>query len=405
MTTQSDNPQADTRERRSTARRSLLGGVPLLAALTACRSGTPSPGGARGGAGGTGGTADPRPPGEVPARAVAAAGGRQAGVDRPAQPQGHAVVSVYGFPPEAPFGEVLARLGREVLELTGSSGAALDGVAAGDLTVTVGVGPRLSAGAGRGGPGDLELPAFAREERTARTWGGDLLVQTCASDPVALLLADVRLAARLTAEGASRRWSQTGFRPPGGGPVRNLLGFPDGIEIPRSRGELEREVWLPGPGPAAGGTIAVVRRLRIDVPGFLAQPTARQEEAVGRRKTDGSPLSGGGPLDRPDLSAKSPRGRYLVPAMAHARRANPNATGSGRMLRRGYSYHNGPEDQGLLFVSFQRQLRTFTATQRRLDDGDELMGFVTATASGAFLILPGFGPELPLGAALFRDGR
>ncbi|MFD7781994.1 Dyp-type peroxidase [Streptomyces nojiriensis] len=169
---------------------------------------------------------------------------------------------------------------------------------------------------------------------------------------------------------AGGRRRATGRRE-GGGPVRNLPGFPDGIENPRTRSELDREMWLEGPGPCA-----VVRRLSIDVAGFLAQSAARQEEAIGRRRADGAPLGGGGALDRLDLSAKTARGRYLVPAMAHARRANPNATGSGRMRRRGYSYRNGTEDQGLLFISFQRRLRTFTATQRRLDDGDDLMRFV-----------------------------
>ncbi|MFD4242418.1 Dyp-type peroxidase [Streptomyces sp. NPDC058525] len=378
MTTQRDNP--------SRVRRSLLAVLPMAAALGACRPDAPTvtlP--APRGAGG-----------EPPVQGEAGPGGlRQAGVDRPAQPQTHAVVSVYDLPSHAGPAGVVARLGEAVLELTAKPGKA--------LTVTVGLGPRLVGPAVLGVASGLELPAFAREERTARTWGGDLLVQVCASDPVAVGLADKRLAQALTAEGASGRWSQTGFRPPGNGPVRNLLGFPDGIENPRTRPEMDREVWLDGPGPLADGTIAVVRRLRIDATGFLAQSAARQEEAIGRRKSDGAPLSGGEALDRLDLSAKTPRGRYLVPAMAHARRANPNATGSGRMLRRGYSYHNGPTDQGLLFVSFQRRLRTFTATQRRLDDGDDLMRFVTATASGAFFVPRAFTPERPLGGGVLGE--
>ncbi|MEU3914011.1 Dyp-type peroxidase [Streptomyces sp. NPDC029721] len=388
MTTQRDNF--------SVVRRSLLGVLPVVA-LGACRSDVPPAS-----------LPAPRPAPAAagdghPVRGGAGPDGmRQAGVDRPAQPQAHAVVSVYDLPPEAGPARVAAALGESVLELTGKADAAL-GVGAGDLTVTVGLGPRLVGAAGRGPSGGLELPAFAREERTGRTWGGDLLVQVCASDPVVLTLADTRLAGALAAEGVSVRWSQAGFRPPGGGPVRNLLGFPDGIENPRTRPELDREVWLDGPGPLAGGTVAVVRRLRIDVAGFLAQSAARQEEAIGRRKADGAPLSGGDALSRLDLLAKTARGRYLVPAMAHARRANPNATGSGRMLRRGYSYRNGPDDQGLLFVSFQRRLRTFTATQRRLDDGDDLMRFVTATASGAFFVPRAFTPERPFGSGLLGE--
>ncbi|MER6488110.1 Dyp-type peroxidase [Streptomyces virginiae] len=389
MTTQRDNS--------SMVRRSLLAVLPMAAALGACRPDAPEVT-----------LPAPRAGGRPAVRGGAGPGGaRQAGVERPVQPQTHAVVSVYDLSPQAGPARVAARLGEAVLELTAKPGTA-PGVAGGDLTVTVGLGPRLVGPAVPGVPGvpgGLELPAFAREERTARTWGGDLLVQVCASDPVVVGLADTRLAQVLAAEGASGRWSQTGFRPPGNGPVRNLLGFPDGIENPRTRPELDREVWLDGPGPLADGTIAVVRRLRIDVTGFLAQSPARQDEAIGRRRTDGAPLSGGEALDRLDLSAKTPRGRYLVPALAHARRANPNATGSGRMLRRGYSYRNGPADQGLLFVSFQRRLRTFTATQRRLDDGDDLMRFVTATASGAFFVPAACTPERPLAHGLLGERR
>ncbi|MET8751248.1 Dyp-type peroxidase [Streptomyces sp. NPDC004667] len=382
MTTQGDNS--------SMLRRSLLGALPAMAALAACRSGAsgtaavPGPG-----------TADSTAQGasrQVPAR--------QAGVDLPVQPQGHVLLSVYGLPARAGLAPAVARVGEVLLEALGVLRKEAE---AADLTVTVGLGPRVAALAGRGVPGGLELPAFAREERSDRTWGGDLMVQVCGRDAAAVVLADERLGETVAAEGASRRWSQAGFRLPGNGPVRNLLGFPDGIENPRTRSELDREVWLDGPGPFAGGTVAVVRRLRVDVPGFLAQSPVRQEEVIGRRKGDGAPLSGGGPSGRLDLSAKSARGRYLVPAMAHARRANPNATGSGRMLRRGYDYRNGPDDQGLLFVSFQRRLRTFTATQRRLDEGDDLMRFVTATASGAFYVPPAFTPERPLGAELLGE--
>ncbi|MFJ7779432.1 Dyp-type peroxidase [Streptomyces yangpuensis] len=372
--------------RPAVTRRALLASVPAAALSTGCR---PDAGSAVRG----------RPGDGAHGPAATAEAAHQAGIDRPEQPQTHVVVSVYDLAAQAGAGRTLKTLGEAVLKATGAGSAE---ERAGGLTVTVGLGPGPVAALDRRLPGALELPAFAREERTARTWGGDLLVQVCANGAAAAAGADADLAGLLEgAGGAVRRWSQAGFRPPGAGPVRNLLGFQDGIEIPRGRAELERDVWLPGPGPAAGGTIAVVRRLRIDVPAFLAQPVAGQEEAIGRRKADGAPLGGGQPLGRLDLSAKTPQGRYLVPPMAHARRANPHATGSGKMLRRGYGYDNGPGDRGLLFIGFQRELRTFTATQRRLDEGDDLMAFVTATASAGFLVLPGFDADRPLGATLF----
>lgn len=123
---------------------------------------------------------------------------------------------------------------------------------------------------------------------------------------------------------------------------------------------------------------------------------------MGRRRGSSEPLSGGGPEADADLTAKSADGEYLIPADSHVRRAHPLTSGSGLMLRRSYSYDDGPTDRGLLFVCFQRDLRTFVATQHRLDEGDALMRYATATASGTFLVLPGFTPDRPLGSFLFR---
>jgi dye decolorizing peroxidase len=378
---------------------------------------TPPDGVSRAGASGT------RPssaPGAVP---LSARGSRQAGVDRPVQPQQHVALSVYDLSgagqsdtPGGDFagrsGRLVAELGTRVLALTTRDGdTALGGFPPGDLTVTVGVGPRVVAAVDSDLPGARELPGFAGEEMPDSARGGDLMVQVCASDPQVVTLADGALRAWLQEHAAVSRWSQHGFRPPAPPtqpgragqrvPVRNLLGFLDGIVVPRTGRELDQEVWLPAPARVRGGTISVVRRLRLDVARFAAQDLVQQERVIGRRREDGAPLSGGGPNAPMDLGAKSAQGRYLVPAMAHARRANPIGTGSGLMLRRGYSYANGPEDRGLLFICFQRELRTFVATQQRLDDGDELSSFATATASGTFLVLPGFTGTRPLGASLF----
>ena len=70
------------------------------------------------------------------------------------------------------------------------------------------------------------------------------------------------------------------------------------------------------------------------------------------------------------------------------------------MLRRGYAFDDGGDDTGLLFVCFQRSLRTFVATQERLDDVDALSQFVTPTGSATFVVLPGFDRTTPLGATL-----
>jgi dye decolorizing peroxidase len=327
-------------------------------------------------------------------------GANQAGVDRPGAPQGHLELGVFDLDDGVDPGAALARLGDEVVEVVSGRSARLAGIAPGDVTVTIGVGPRLVAGVDPTLPA-AALPVFAREEIAADERGGDVMVQVCGSDPLVVTLASSAMADAVRTAGGEARWSQRGFRRYGGdGYAVNLLGFRDGIVQPDSA-SLENEVWMEGPGRVAGGTIVVVRRLRIDLAGFLGMEVAAQEAVVGRRRGDGCPLSGGGVLAPLDLGAKTAAGRYLIPVDAHARRAHPGATGVGVMLRRGYNYDNGTGDQGLLFVSFHRELRTFTETQFRLDEKDALMDRVTATASASFLVLPGFSERRALGAALY----
>ncbi|MEU4761838.1 hypothetical protein AB0H12_01200 [Actinosynnema sp. NPDC023794] len=140
--------------------------------------------------------------------------------------------------------------------------------------------------------------------------------------------------------------------------------------------------------------------MELDLPRFAALPVPDQEAVFGRRRDTGAPLSGGAIASDPDLGAKTPDGRYLIPADAHVRRAHPNAVGVGHMLRRSYTIDEpGP---GLLFISFQNDLRTFTNTLTRMDAVDALLPFTTATAGATFLILPGFDRRHPLGATLFR---
>ncbi|MFC5721023.1 Dyp-type peroxidase [Streptomyces gamaensis] len=379
-------------------RRGLLMGGALAAAatLTACRSQDLSSV-----------PASPTAP-QDSAAPVGATGPVQAGVDRPGTPQEHLGLAVFDLGSErepSAVARLLAELGRTIGEVTGGRHQQMAGLAPGDVTVTVGVGPALVAGVPgvrSDLPGAAQLPRFAREQIPDAARDGDVLLQVCGSDPLVVSCAEAACSAVLAGAGAQVRWSQRGFRPPAGPHAgRNLLGFPDGIIVPKGPEQMRREVWLDGPEPVTGGTVAVVRRLRIDTDRFLAQPVRRQEEAIGRRRADGAPLSGGDAEAEVDLGAKTPDGRYLVPPMAHARRANPLTSGSGLMLRRSYSYRNGPEDAGLVFISFQRELRTFVATQQRLDEGDDLMAFTTATASGTFLVLPGFDAQRPLGSALF----
>ncbi|MFI9261611.1 Dyp-type peroxidase [Streptomyces sioyaensis] len=374
------------------SRRAFIGATGAVAAtgLTAgCESPAPKP-------------SRHRSPASTPQ--VSPTGRHQAGITlpQPAQPNLLAVVADLGD--AVAVGPLLAELGRAVHTLTAGTDPRLLGLPPGDLTVTIGVGPRLVRRADPSLPGAADLPRFSHEQIAPQARGGDLLIQICASDP---LLLPVVAAALLEQAGhrIRERWRQSGRRGPNI-PVdkdisapRNLLGFIDGIVGPHTAAEHRRHLWLAGPAPVAGGTIAVVRRMELDLPRFAALSVADQEAVFGRRRATGAPLSGGTAAWDPNLGAKTPDGRYLVPADAHVRRANPTVVGVGHMLRRSYSTD---EPAGLLFISFQNDLRTFTHTLARMDDSDALLRFTTTTASATFLILPGFDRQQPLGAELFH---
>ncbi|PJJ73226.1 dye decolorizing peroxidase [Diaminobutyricimonas aerilata] len=348
--------------------------------------------------GGKPSTEDPKLP------RVEAAGRQQAGIRRPDTPQSHGRLLALDLP-STDLGW-LAALGDLILDIVDGShpdAATILPDGAGDLSITVGLGPRVIASVDPALPGAEELPDFKNDGAIPDSRrGGDVLLAAYCSDPTALRPVLDLVAAAVP--GATKRWDQRGFRAPSEGTiVRNPLGFLDGVVVPRGDAEFDENVWIPD-GPLAQGTVCVIRRLRLDVNAFHARSRGEQEAVFGRRAGDGAPLSGGGPRDQVDLRAKTPEGEYLVPANAHARAAHPSFTGSELMLRRGYTFDDGDvdgvADTGLLFVCFQRSLRTFTATQQRLDEVDALSQFVTPTGSATFVILPGFDRDRPLGAAL-----
>lgn len=354
-------------------------------------------------------TSDQPPATPVAAQAIPPTGKYQAGITTPRTPQPNLLAIIADLPssavpPASAVGRLLAELGETIVALTTGTSARLLGLAPGDLTVTVGVGPRLVRMAGHTLPGATDLPPFPHEQIAPKARGGDVLLQLCATDPLVLSVAAAALLDR-AGDRLQERWRQSARRGPavpvadGLTAPRNQLGFVDGIVGPHTAEEQQRNLWLDGPAPVAGGTIAVLRRMELDLGRFAALSTTAQEAVIGRHRDSGIPLSGGVVADGPDLGAKTPDGRYVVPAGAHARRAHAAVVGVGLMLRRSYSIDEPAA--GLLFVSFQNDLRTFTATLTHMGNGDALLPFTTTTASATFLIIPGFDPQRPLGSTLF----
>jgi deferrochelatase/peroxidase EfeB len=402
MPTEQGNAQASSRPEatRLGRRRALLAGGAVLAAGVGAvadelaRDGRP-----------TGRATTGAPSAET---AIPFHGARQAGVTAPQQPATHLLS--FDLP------QTSAATGRKTLRgvlgaLTRTLAAAasdspsdprLRGADETRLTSLVGIGPSLATRLGLNVPDSFgELPPFPGDRLEPRRSDGDILVQLCAADRWTLtVVAELADRAALAA-GAVPRWTQTGFLPhtaPGTTP-RNLFGSKDGIANP-DHAAAERWVWGPS-GAHRNGTVLVYRRIRMDVTGFAALPEGRRDRAIGRRDRDGVPLSGTAEHDEPDIYAKNPDGSYIIPATAHVRLASPRFDGGARMLRRSYSYDDGPADRGLLFCAFMSEPDRFTRVQNRLAALDALAPFLQHRASAVVYVLPGIAPDGTLGEQLW----
>ncbi|MFJ9696165.1 Dyp-type peroxidase [Kitasatospora sp. NPDC101183] len=340
----------------------------------------------------TAGVALPVPPSAVPFH-----GPRQAGVTAPQEPATQLLA--YDLAPAATsdgrtaLRALLADLTRLLAEAVGGTAAdarLAGGAPASRISSLVGIGPGLAGRLGLGVPAGLaDLPAFPGDRLDPARGGGDLVLQLCAADRWPLSVLAEQLTGAVAAKGGALRWAQSGFLPrtPTGTTPRNLFGYKDGTANP-GEGDAEQWVWGP-PGPHEHGTVLVYRRIRMDIGAFAALPEAGRDQAMGRRLGDGAPLTGTAEHDEPDIYTKNPDGSYVLPATAHVRLSSPRLDGGARILRRGYSYDDGPTDRGLLFCAFMRDPAQFTRIQSRLAAKDALNPFLEHTASAVAYVLPG----------------
>ncbi|MFD7287842.1 iron uptake transporter deferrochelatase/peroxidase subunit [Streptomyces sp. NPDC059863] len=285
------------------------------------------------------------------------------------------------------------------------TGIALD-AGPSSLTVTFGFGrtffDRTGLAARR--PAALDpLPAFSSDHLDAGRSNGDLWIQIGSNDALVAFHA-LRALQKDAGEAARVRWQMNGFnRTPGATahPMtsRNLMGQIDGTGNPKpSEPDFDRRIFVPATPPAgtpswmAGGSYAVVRRIRMLLDDWEKLTLTKQEQVIGRRKSDGAPLTGGTETTDPDLDRLGPDGKPVIPGNAHARISTPEANGGAAMLRRPFSFHDGigPDgtpDAGLLFVCWQADpLKGFVPVQRKLDRGDALSAFIRHEASGLFAV-------------------
>ncbi|MGW2015847.1 iron uptake transporter deferrochelatase/peroxidase subunit [Streptomyces sp. NPDC001927] len=344
-------------------------------------------------------------------------GKHQAGITTPLQSRGHLIA--FDLAPGAGRKEAAALLRRWSTTakalMAGEPSADDTGIAldAGpsSLTVTFGFGHSFFGRTGLTArrPSQLDaLPAFSADALDPKRSEGDLWVQIGADDALVAFHA-LRALQKDAGAAAKVRWQMNGFNRSAGATAkpmtaRNLMGQVDGTGNPKpSEPDFDQRIFVPQStsGPQdwmAGGSYAVVRRIRMLLDDWERLPLDKQEKVIGRRKSDGAPLTGGTETTELDLDKTGPDGKLVIPDNAHSRISAPEQNGGAAMLRRPFSFHDGigPDgtpDAGLLFVCWQADpLRGFVPVQRKLDRGDALSPFVRHEASGLFAV-PGGAAE------------
>ncbi|MFF9472847.1 iron uptake transporter deferrochelatase/peroxidase subunit [Streptomyces roseolus] len=355
--------------------------------------------------------------GSVGATEVGFHGRHQPGITTPPQARGHLVA--FDLAPGAGRREAAALLRRWSATartlMAGEAppedtGIALD-AGPSSLTVTFGFGrtffDRTGLAARR--PAQLDpLPAFSSDAVDPRRSEGDLWVQIGADDALVAFHA-LRALQKDAGDAARVRWQMNGFNRSAGATARpmtsrNLMGQVDGTNNPRTTDpDFDRRIFVPAGAAGAqdwmaGGSYAVVRRIRMLLDDWETLTREKQEQVIGRRKADGAPLTGGTETTPLDLDELGPDGKPVIPGNAHARISAPEQNGGAAMLRRPFSFHDGigtdgTPDAGLLFVCWQADpLRGFVPVQRKLDRGDALSAFIRHESSGLYAV-PGGAAE------------
>ncbi|MGA1627260.1 MAG: Dyp-type peroxidase [Aquiluna sp.] len=288
-------------------------------------------------------------------------------------------------------------------------------IGAARFTAYVGFGPSLFSKLGLESQmpeGFADLPAFGVDQLQERYSGGDVLIHIAADDPV-VLAHGTRGLVRDSMPFASVRWVQPGFAHspgmiPAGLTHRNLMGQVDGTANPElGSSDFDSVVWInDGPEWIKGGTLLVFRRIAMQLDTWDQLGSPSKEEVIGRKLSNGAPLTGERETDVPDLGARHPNGLLVIPEFAHIRRAAPQESGE-RIFRRPFSYDNGMNergsmDVGLLWTAYQRDIsKQYLPIQRRLEQLDLLNQWTVPIGSAVFAIPGGVqGSEL-LAEALF----
>jgi dye decolorizing peroxidase len=326
-------------------------------------------------------------------------GAHQAGIETPSQ--SHVTFVAFDMHAETSKSDVakLLRLWTQDMSLLANGKPATgdpapeNAVNAANLTFTVGFGYSLFSKVGMTSrwPFDMtSIPSYSIDKLEEQWSDGDVIVQICCDDALTLSHA-VREVIRGAQPFSNVRWTQQGFGLQKGGKPqpRNLMGQIDGTGNPRLGSQVFAESVWAGKGVEGwfdGGTSLVLRRIAMQLDTWEMLTPEAQEEVIGRKRSNGAPLTGNVEREMPDLLAKED-GKFVIAEDAHIRRA----TTAHNIFRRIFNYDTGTQ-AGLLFATYQSDPAHYAEIQERLAAVDSLNKWTVPVGSGLWVIPGGVQP-------------
>jgi len=264
-------------------------------------------------------------------------------------------------------------------------------------------------------PDFTTLPTMVNDFIQPARSGGDLCIQACANDPQVAVHA-IRNLTRIAIGRATLSWSQLGFGRTSSTSTsqqtpRNLFGQKDGTNNLKAEEpeRLAEHVWISeGPSWSHGGSYLIARRIAMTIEVWDGLQLTEQDRVLGRAKGSGAPLSGGTEFTAPDFTKAGTDGAPLIDPRSHVARTNPANNGGIAMLRRGYNFVDGNDDQGrldagLFFIGFVKAPARFAAVHTNMARDDMFVEYLKTTSSSVFLVPPGVAADGYVGQALFAS--
>ena len=270
------------------------------------------------------------------------------------------------------------------------------------LSFTIGLGHSLFEKTGRS---DMvptffpTIPAFSTDELDDYWSSTDFLVQIASDDPLTLAHAQ-RMVLKDLSTLTTVQWAQPGFRSPtpaneGGRAGRNMMGQVDGTVNPLpGTAQFDTVVWSNGDAVwSAGGTVVVLRRIRMLLDEWDQMDVGAKELVIGRTLDTGAPLGGEDETDEVRFDVLDENGLPVIPSNAHMRVAHADSD-EEMILRRPYTYDagfvDGRQDVGLIFAAYTADpQRSFIPMQERIAEMDAFNRWNTTIGSSTYFIPPG----------------